>query len=93
MTTDLDNELNRWARAQKHYGRPVAATLEECAALLKVPVDRLREVAARIEPYEHADGHPVWSVRLLERELHPERFGRSSTGVPTRRRAASGSVA
>jgi hypothetical protein len=92
MTT-TDDDSNMWARAQKHYGRPVAATLEECAALLKVPVDRLREVAARVEPFQHADGHPVWSVRLLERELHPERFGRSAGGAPTRRRAASGSVA
>jgi hypothetical protein len=56
--------------------RPVAAPLDECADLLGIPVDQLAPIAAQVEPYEHADGHPVWSLFLLERQLHPERFGR-----------------
>jgi hypothetical protein len=89
MTDDIEG--NNWARAQKHYGHPVAATLPECSRLLKVPVERLREVAARIEPYRHLDGSPRWSLYLLERELHPERFGgRTKGGAPTRRRTRAG---
>jgi hypothetical protein len=85
VSPDLEysNESNSWARAQKHYGRPVAATLPECAALLKVPVGQLRPIAARVEPYRHLDGTPRWSLYLLERELCPERFGRSAGGAPT----------
>ncbi len=91
MSTDLepDNESNMWARAQRRYGRPVAATLKECATLLKVPVERLREVARRVEPYEHADGTPRWSQYLLEREPRPERFGKAAGDAPTRRRGAA----
>jgi hypothetical protein len=84
---------NKWDRAYKRGGRPVAATLPECSRLLRVPVERLREVAARVEPYRHLDGSPRWSLYLLERELRPERFGRAAGGAPTRRREKSGSVA
>jgi hypothetical protein len=82
-------EGNNWAHAQKHYGRPVAATLPDCADYLGVPLERLRPVAAQVEPYRHLDGSPRWSLFLLERELRPERFGKAAGGAPTRRRAGA----
>jgi len=60
--------------------RPVAAPLDKCARLLGVPLEQLKPVAAQVEPYQHADGHPVWSLFLLERQLHPERSGRRRRG-------------
>jgi hypothetical protein len=87
------SDENKWDRAYKRGGRPVAATLPECSRLLRVPVERLREVAARVEPYRHLDGSPRWSLYLLEREIWPERFGsRSKGGAPTRRRTRAGVV-
>jgi Ser/Thr protein kinase RdoA (MazF antagonist) len=50
-------------------GRPVAAPLVAVAELLGEPLARVRAAAARVEPYQHAAGHPVWSVMLVEREL------------------------
>jgi len=37
-------------------GRPIAAPLERCAELLGVDLVTIREVAATVEPYIHADG-------------------------------------
>jgi hypothetical protein len=69
----------------------VAAPLEVCARRLGVPVARLRRVAATVEPYRRADGAKVWSLYLLEKALHPERFRKANSGgTPTRVRARKG---
>jgi hypothetical protein len=67
-------------------GRPIAATLEQCAELLGVDLATVREVAANIVPYVRSDGTNVWSLMLLERQLRPEAFGRRRGGYLDRRR-------
>jgi hypothetical protein len=69
-------------------GRPIAAPLERCAALLGIDLAIIREVAANIEPYIRADGTRIWSLMLLERQLRPEAYGRRRGGYVDRRRAA-----
>jgi len=61
--------------------RPVAAPLARCAELLDVDLAELGPAAATVEPYRRADGQPVWSLRLLERALHPERSRRRGAAV------------
>jgi hypothetical protein len=51
------------------WGRPIAATVEDAAELLGLPLPRVAAAAARVTPYRHADGSGRWSVRELEREL------------------------
>jgi hypothetical protein len=41
-------------------GRPIAAPLEHCAALLGVDLATVRKVAANVEPYVRADGTKIW---------------------------------
>jgi hypothetical protein len=43
------------------------APLERCAELLGVNLVRLREAAAKVEPYIRADGTGIWSLVQLER--------------------------
>ncbi len=88
-TVTVTYENDPWKVSERqYYGRPIAATLEECARVLGDPEAEVRRAAASIEPYRHADGYPVWSLFLIERELHPERFHKAkSGGAPTRRRA------
>jgi hypothetical protein len=62
------------------YGRPVAATVEDAAELLGLPLRRVRQAAERVEPYRHADGSGRWSLRELEREVGRRRRG----GTPWR---------
>jgi hypothetical protein len=67
-------------------GRPIAAPLERCAELLGVDLATVRELAASIEPYIRTDGTKVWSLMQLERQLHPDAFGRRRGGYIDRRR-------
>jgi hypothetical protein len=66
-------------------GRPIAAPLERCAQLLGVDLATVRELAAKVEPYIRGDGTRIWSVRLLERQLRPEAYGRRRGGYLDRR--------
>jgi hypothetical protein len=61
-------------------GRPIAAPLEQCAQLLGVDLATVRRVAVRVAPYYRADGTPVWSLLLLERQPRPEAFRRRRGG-------------
>jgi hypothetical protein len=70
-------------------GRPIAAPLERCAELLDVDLATIREVAANVEPYLHADGAKVWSLMQLERQLRPKAYGRRRGGYLDRRRIQS----
>ena len=67
-------------------GRPIAAPLARCAELLGVDLATIREVAATVEPYIHANGTKVWSLMQLERQLRPGAFGRRRGGYIDRRR-------
>jgi hypothetical protein len=83
-----------WKQHRKDLAKPVAAPLEVCARHLSVPEPEVRRAAERIGPYWRADGHPVWSLRLLERALRPQRFHRpNSGGAPTRRRTRGSAAA
>ena len=68
-------------------GRPIAAPLERCAALLGVDLATVREMAAKVEPYLRADGTRIWSLMQLERQLRPEAYGRRRGGYLDRRQA------
>ena len=61
-------------------GRPIAAPLEQCAQLLGVDLATVHELAAKVEPYLRADGTRIWSLTQLERQLHPEEYGRRRGG-------------
>ena len=67
-------------------GRPIAAPLEQCAELLGVDLDTVRELAATVKPYLRADGTKIWSLMQLERQLRPEAYGRRRGGYLDRRR-------
>jgi hypothetical protein len=64
-------------------GRPIAAPLEQCAELVGVDLATVRELAANIEPYLHADGTRIWSLMQLERQLRPEVYRRRLPRPPT----------
>ena len=61
-------------------GRPIAASLEQCAQLLGVDLATVNVLAAKVEPYLRADGTRIWSLTQLERQLHPEEYGRRRGG-------------
>lgn len=67
--------MTTWQESERAAGGPIAAPLAKCAQLLGVPLDQLKPIAERVEPYRHAEGYPVWSLFQLDRELHPERYG------------------
>ena len=67
-------------------GRPIAAPLERCAALLGVDLATIGEAAANVEPYIRADGTKIWSLMQLERQLRPEAYSRRRGGYLDRRR-------
>jgi hypothetical protein len=48
-------------------GRPLAVPLDVAAQVLGRPLPELER--ADVEPYQHADGHPVWSLRALAKAL------------------------
>jgi hypothetical protein len=66
--------------------RPIAAPLERCRELLGVDLATIREAAANVEPYIHADGTRIWSLMQLERQLRPEVYRRRRGGYLDRRR-------
>ena len=66
-------------------GRPIAAPLEQCAELLGIDLAPIHELAAKVEPYVHADGTRIWSLMQLERQLRPEAYGRRRGGYLDRR--------
>jgi hypothetical protein len=79
--------MRTWEARDPDFARPIAAPLDRCAELLGVDLATLSELAAHIEPYVRADGGKVWSLMQLERELHPEAYGRRRAGgYLTRRR-------
>ena len=57
-------------------GRPVACTLQTASQLLGVPPAAVRNAAAAVEPYRHANGTPRWSLMLLEKALGQSKRGR-----------------
>ena len=70
-------------------GQPIAAPLERCAELLGVDLATIREVAASVEPYIHADGTKLWSLMQLERRVGPGAFGLWRGGYIDRRRTST----
>jgi hypothetical protein len=57
-----------------------------CAQLLGVDLARVREAAAKVEPYIRADGTRIWTLMQLERQLQPEAYRRRRGGYLDRRR-------
>jgi hypothetical protein len=70
-------------------GRPIAASLNQCAELLGVDLATIQEAAANVEPYIRADGTRIWSLMQLERQLRPEAYGRRRGGYVDRRRTSA----
>ncbi|HEY3141698.1 MAG TPA: hypothetical protein VGJ86_11245 [Acidimicrobiales bacterium] len=82
-----------WEAYDPTLSRPIAAPLEQCAELLSVDLDAIRQAAAHVEPYLRIDGTKVWSLMQLERHLRPDAYGRVRGGYVARRRPrASGTV-
>jgi hypothetical protein len=48
-----------WKAHDPTLTRPIAAPLEQCADLLGVDLDAIREAAAHVEPYVRVDGAKV----------------------------------
>jgi hypothetical protein len=78
--------MRMWEARDPDFGRPIAAPLEQCAALLGVDLATVRKAAANVEPYIRADGVKIWSLMQLERQLRPGAFGRRRGGYIDRRR-------
>ncbi len=78
--------LLSWDGHDPDLGRPIAASLEQCAQLLGVDLATVGDLAGNVEPYVRADGTRVWSLMQLERQLRPEAFGRRRGGYLDRRR-------
>ena len=72
--------------ARPGLGRPIAAPLERCAELLRIDLETVGQLAAKVEPYLRADGTKIWSLMQLERQLRPEAYGRRRGGYIDRRR-------
>jgi hypothetical protein len=82
---DMPMTTAEYRRAWRRGSQPVAATLEQCAELLGVDLAQVEVAAVGLEPYEHADGSPRWSVRELAITLGLERRRtRSATGAKLR---------
>ena len=78
--------MQAWEAHDPTLTRPIAAPLEQCAELLGVDLDAIREAAAHVEPYVRVDGTRVWSLMQLERQLRPDAYGRVRGGYIARRR-------
>jgi len=79
--------MRTWERHDPERYRPIAAPLDRCAELLGVDLPTIQRIAANVEPSIRADGTSVWSLMQLERQLHPDAFGRRWNGsYITRRR-------
>jgi hypothetical protein len=79
--------MQAWEAHDPILTRPIAAPLEQCAELLGVDLDAIREAAAHVEPYVRIDGTRVWSLMQLERQLRPDAYGRVRGGYIARRRS------
>ena len=77
--------MQAWEAHDPTLTRPIAAPLEQCAELLGVDLDAIREAAAHVEPYVRVDGTRVWSLMQLERHLRPDAYGRVRGGYIARR--------
>jgi hypothetical protein len=78
--------MQAWEAYDPTLTRPIAAPLEQCAELLGVDLDAIREAAAHVEPYLRVDGTEVWSLMQLEQHLRPDAYGRVRGGYIARRR-------
>jgi hypothetical protein len=78
--------MQAWEATDPTLTRPMAAPLEQCAELLGVDLDAIRQAAAHVEPYVRVDGSEVWSLMQLERQLRPDAYGRVRGGYIARRR-------
>jgi hypothetical protein len=81
--------MRRWEARDPDFGQPIGASLAQCTELLGVDLATVREVVATVEPYVRADGTRIWSLMQLERQLHPEAFGRRRGGYIDRRRSSA----
>jgi hypothetical protein len=68
------------------YSRPIAAPLERCVELLGVDSAIVQRAAADVESYIRVHGSKVWSLMLLDRQLHAEAYGPVRGGYVSRRR-------
>jgi hypothetical protein len=78
--------MQAWEAHDPTLTRPIAAPLEQCAELLGVDLDAIREAATHIEPYLRVDDTRVWSLMQLERHLRSDAYGRVRGGYIARRR-------
>jgi hypothetical protein len=78
--------MQAWEAHDPTLTRPIAAPLEQCAELLGIDLDTIREAAAHVEPYVRVDGTNVWSLMQLERQLRPDAYVRVRGGYIARRR-------
>jgi hypothetical protein len=72
------NTLGTGPLGRRLPGRPFDAR--------NLDLDAIREAAAHVEPYLRVDGTKVWSLMQLERQLHPDAYGRVRGGYIARRR-------
>jgi hypothetical protein len=78
--------MQAWEAQDPTVTWPVAAPLERCAELLGVELAAVAAAAVHVEPYLRMDGTKVWSLMQLERQLHPDAYGRVRGGYIARRR-------
>jgi hypothetical protein len=78
--------MQAWEAHDPTLTRPIAAPLEQCAELLGVDLDAIREAATHVEPYVRVDDTRVWSLMQLERHLRSDAYGRVRGGYIARRR-------
>jgi hypothetical protein len=50
---------------------PIAVPPARVAELLRLDLADVTEAAARVAPYDTADGRRLWSVKLIERAIDP----------------------
>jgi hypothetical protein len=81
--------VGTWEADDPAYARPIATPLERCAELLGVDLATVRQLAAEVEPYVHAEGIRIWSLMQLERQLRPEAYGRRRGGYLDRRQTSA----
>jgi hypothetical protein len=84
--------VRTWELHGPAYSRPIAAPLERCAELLGVDSAIVQRAAADVEPYIRVDGSKVWSLMLLDGQLHAEAYGRVRGGYVSCRRRPAGTA-
>jgi hypothetical protein len=81
--------VRTWELHDPAYSRPIAAPLERCVELLGVDSAIVQRAAADVDSYIRVHGSKVWSLMLLDRQLHAEAYGPVRGGyVSCRRRPA-----